>query len=451
MLLRLVGLLNAWERSPYCGEMWTIIMVFLPKPDGGQRPIGLMPLLARVWSRIRQKVCAKWERSIDQSAFWGTSSARGCDKAAWLHNVLVAHAKDSFEVAGSFYVDLAKYYEHIGHEELRTAAQAWGFDLGLLKALCCTYLAPRRARIGSCLSQSVEANGTVVAGCSCATALAKLLLLSALRAAALAAPIARILNVVDDVSAHVVGSTTMVAQQLGAAYREFCAKVEEAHLQLSRHKTKALATSRALRDALLRQPGWDIGEDDFVDVHRDLGGDATSGSYRRVTTTVTRESQGMAQGRKLNRLFRPGLDRARIYRAGPSAKATWGSAIMGVPDGRLRTMRVGAVKAQGRLPRGAALGLASLAQTNGWKHGPLTIVTKTALTAYVEMIWASLLPEAVAQSCLKNGLALAQRLHPWRSVKEPSSALVLTLERVKWGFVQATHTGSTTPRADSTG
>ena len=136
--------------------------------------------------------------------------------------------------------------------------------------MCCTYLAPRRARVGTCLSAAVQANGTVVAGCSCATALAKLLLISALRAAALAAPIARVLNVVDDVSGHVTGACTMVAQQLAAAYRAFCAKVKEANLPLSRNKTKALATSKKLRDALMGQPGWDIGEDDFVEVHRDL-------------------------------------------------------------------------------------------------------------------------------------------------------------------------------------
>eukprot|EP00959_Pyramimonas_sp_CCMP1952_P455828 9472180-Pyramimonas_sp.AAC.1 len=73
--------------------MWTAMMVFLPKPDGGQRPIGLMPLLARIWSRVRQGYTAKWERSLEQPPFWGTSASRGCDKAAWLHNVFVAHAK----------------------------------------------------------------------------------------------------------------------------------------------------------------------------------------------------------------------------------------------------------------------------------------------------------------------------------------------------------------------
>eukprot|EP00959_Pyramimonas_sp_CCMP1952_P012147 256447-Pyramimonas_sp.AAC.1 len=60
-------------------------------------------------------------------------------------------------------MDLQKYYEHIGHAELKVAARAWGFDLGLLRALCVTYLAPRRARISSCLSEAAAPNGTVVA------------------------------------------------------------------------------------------------------------------------------------------------------------------------------------------------------------------------------------------------------------------------------------------------
>eukprot|EP00959_Pyramimonas_sp_CCMP1952_P307205 6429902-Pyramimonas_sp.AAC.1 len=61
----------------------------------------------------------------------------------------------------------------------------------------------------------------------------------------------------------------------------------------------------------MRQPGWDLGPDDFMHMHRDPGGDAISGSHRRVTTAATREQQARAQGRKLTSLFRPGLDRAR--------------------------------------------------------------------------------------------------------------------------------------------
>ncbi|CAK0878763.1 unnamed protein product, partial [Prorocentrum cordatum] len=206
----------------------------------------------------------------------------------------------------------------------------------------------------------------------------------------------------------------MAAQQLGATHRAFCEKVRGANLPLSRHKTKALATSKELRQALMQQPCRDLGPDEFVGMHRDLGGGAISGSHRRVTTAAARELQARAQGRKLTGLFRPGLDRARVYRAGPAAKATRGSAIMGVPNGRLRQLRVGAIKAR----------------------GPLTIATRTALMAYVEVIWASLLPEAAARPCLARGTELAQQRHPWRQVKDPISALVLTLDRVGWGFLQ---------------
>ncbi|CAK0856448.1 unnamed protein product, partial [Prorocentrum cordatum] len=409
VLRRLASALNSWERCPRRGELWAVIVVFLPEPDGGQRPIGLVPLLARIWSRSRLRGRAKWERSIDQQF--------------------------NLEEAGSVYAALAKYSEHIGHEELRIAAQAWGFDQGPLRALCCTYLARPRARIGTCLSDAVMANGTVVAGCSRAAALAHLLRISALRAAAVAAPSARILNVVDDVSCYVTGPCTWVSQQLAAAYRAFCLKVKEAHLPLSRNKTKALATGRKLREALMRQPGWDIEGGDFVDVRRNLGGDSVAGSYQRATTAVARGKAARCQGGKLTRPVRPSISRARVVRAGPTAKASWGSAIIGVPNGRLRRLRVGAIKARGRLGRGAAPGLASLGQSGGWQRDPPTIVAKAALTAYVEMVWAPLLPESVARSCLAIGLGIAKRQRPWRMVKEPISALVLTLERVGWGFV----------------
>eukprot|EP00959_Pyramimonas_sp_CCMP1952_P064352 1343949-Pyramimonas_sp.AAC.1 len=117
-------------------------------------------MLARTWSRIRQRECARWGRPIDQQALWGNSSPRRCERATWLHNSFVAHAKISLEEAGPFYADLSKYDEHIGHFQLKGAAQAWGFNLGLLRAPCCTFRAPRRARISTCLSGAVNANGT---------------------------------------------------------------------------------------------------------------------------------------------------------------------------------------------------------------------------------------------------------------------------------------------------
>ena len=59
----LVLILKQAEKSGRWQEaVELIIIVLLPKPDGGFRPIGLLPLLPRLWMRTRRAVCIKWER-----------------------------------------------------------------------------------------------------------------------------------------------------------------------------------------------------------------------------------------------------------------------------------------------------------------------------------------------------------------------------------------------------
>ena len=43
-----------------------VIIVLLPKSDGGRRPIGLFSLLTRVWMRIRRTVANAWETANDR-------------------------------------------------------------------------------------------------------------------------------------------------------------------------------------------------------------------------------------------------------------------------------------------------------------------------------------------------------------------------------------------------
>ena len=39
-----------------------MLIALLPKPDGGLRPIGLIPLLPRVWARARRDIVTEWEK-----------------------------------------------------------------------------------------------------------------------------------------------------------------------------------------------------------------------------------------------------------------------------------------------------------------------------------------------------------------------------------------------------
>ena len=59
-----------------------VVIVLLPKPDGGYRPIGLLPLLPRVWMRARRAEALEWERCNDRPDLYA-GEGKGADIAAW--------------------------------------------------------------------------------------------------------------------------------------------------------------------------------------------------------------------------------------------------------------------------------------------------------------------------------------------------------------------------------
>ena len=208
LLERFVAILNRWERSPVMVDLWLTIMVFLPKPPPqlGRRPIGLLCMWGRVWSRIRQREVRRWEISVDEAFFWGKSGDTAADRAAYVHNLLVVHARRHGMVSGSVFFDLSRFYENVSHMAMKQAAVHYSFDLSLLRSLCALYRGPRRVRWMSATSRAIVPNGTVVAGCSCATGVVKLLTLCVLKAVAVETPVCRPINLVDDVKLHAVGA-----------------------------------------------------------------------------------------------------------------------------------------------------------------------------------------------------------------------------------------------------
>ena len=50
-------------------------IIFLPKPTGSERPIGLLPTMYRVWCRCRRPVAAERERMHDRKYFLGRQPA----------------------------------------------------------------------------------------------------------------------------------------------------------------------------------------------------------------------------------------------------------------------------------------------------------------------------------------------------------------------------------------
>lgn len=77
LIMLAAGLLGQWPDL-----VGWVIVVLLPKIRGGRRPIGLLPMLPRIWSRTRRDIAAKWERQNARPYMYG-GAGKGAEVAGW--------------------------------------------------------------------------------------------------------------------------------------------------------------------------------------------------------------------------------------------------------------------------------------------------------------------------------------------------------------------------------
>ena len=93
------------------------------------------------------------------------------------------------------------------------------------------------------------------------------------------------------------------------------------------------------------------------DTCRNLGTDAAAGRKRRITVARARLKVASARANRLQRLSAVGVNLSKVQRAGPTVVATWSGPVTGLTDTNLHGLQMSSLKARGRLPRGASLGL----------------------------------------------------------------------------------------------
>ncbi len=124
---------GVWPRG-----LGVVIVVLLPKGDGGFGPIGLFPSAVRIWMRLRRSHAREWEVEHDRS-FLYAGAAKGAQVAAWRQS---AHAEAAVGVGatyGQLLLDLVKAFDDIPRHLLVTEAVAVGFPLRLLRLSLAAY------------------------------------------------------------------------------------------------------------------------------------------------------------------------------------------------------------------------------------------------------------------------------------------------------------------------
>ena len=119
-----------------------VMIVLLPKSDGGRRPIGLFFTTVRRWWRARICDVRAWEATTALPSIFG-GAGMGAQKAAWQAAfVAEAAALTKVDFAESL-VDLLKEFETVPHHVLAAAATAKGYPIRILRLSLAAYRFPR--------------------------------------------------------------------------------------------------------------------------------------------------------------------------------------------------------------------------------------------------------------------------------------------------------------------
>eukprot|EP00971_Amphidinium_carterae_P018580 366577-Amphidinium_carterae.1 len=107
-------MLNVFElgATPPAAVVNSICLI--PKPDGGLRPIGLTPLMFRIWGRIRSSLCRQFMMSVPFHSVTGISW-KTCVRAAYDSQWRTeASAMKRTQVA-ILMLDISKFFERLRH------------------------------------------------------------------------------------------------------------------------------------------------------------------------------------------------------------------------------------------------------------------------------------------------------------------------------------------------
>jgi len=314
-----------------------VLVVLLPKTDGGRRPIGLFPALVRVWARARSMVAKQWEAGHFRCQLFG-GSGMGAQKAAWQ----AAFRAENAALAGGRYaqalLDLVKAFEKVPHDLLIRAASKHGYSPWLLRLSLAAYRLPRTIGVDGTFSRCIQAVCGITAGSVFATTELRLILLDAIDYTCAAWKMVTMSVYVDDATLEAAGPGVLPMAAVAGATDTFTSYVQDTlHLVVS--VAKSVANAGTMREAKLTARLCRSRVLTAVRATKLLGTPSAGGRRRTTAPQRIRVRQFTKKALKIKRLRRLGVNTRHIVRAAGTPSITYGWDVMGVADTVLRAAR----------------------------------------------------------------------------------------------------------------
>jgi len=328
-LLKLLIRCEATGQWPQVIEL--VIICLLPKPDGGFRPIGLLPVLPRIWMRSRRNATQLWERRNNKSYLYA-GEGKGAQVAAWQQSAR-AEAATRFKAAyAQGLLDLVKAFDSVPFRILVREAKKLGYSLRILRLSLLTYTMPRSLRVGMVFSRLLVARCGITAGSGTACTEMRVLMIHVVDAARLEYQLVIPTLYVDDLSAEITASRQAVHDMLVGFLRLVCRMIEEMGMEVSRTKSVCTASDPKLgRGIAAELTEYGI---TYVDRAKSLGAGLGGGTRRNAIVQRKRLTALQARIASFRKLRAMAIDTAKLLRAGGNSGLNYNAAITGVPPPR---------------------------------------------------------------------------------------------------------------------
>lgn len=411
-----------------------VIVVLLPKPDGGFRPIGLLPLIPRVWMKLRRDAARRWE-AANARPYLYAGAAKGATVAAWKQAARAELTQALGVEYGQVLLDLVKAFERIPHHVLVREAVRLDYPLWLLRLSLATYKLERVLRVDRAMSERIVATRGITAGSGLATAEMRLVMIDIVDSALRCHPSVTPTLFVDDLSAESMAGTLHVLKHLVGFTRHVCRRVAADGMEVSATKSICTASSEKL--------GRGIADDladcriPFARMVKSLGTGLGAGRRRCAMVLNKRIKQFRKRISRFRGLRRAGVDTTRVLRTGGVAALTFGEIAAGVSPSMLLQQRraVAAAAAPAAGTAGQHLDMA-LMLADGSAKGrvdPAFEAHAQPIGHWAQAVWNQWLPRSALLRLTADAKArLTRAAHPWQVVRGPAAAFVCSAARLNW-------------------
>ena len=415
--------------------MKLVLIVLLPKPCGGRRPIGLFPTVIRLWMRARSLIPKEWERKNHHPCVYGGPSM-GAQRAAWMAAFQAENAALQKDEYLQTLLDIVKAFEKVRHDVLLDAATRHGYCLWTLRMSLAAYRCPRSVGNDGFYSRCIIATCGITAGSGHATIELKCLLLDMVQDGYLLFRSITFTYYVDDVTIETSGCKDYIHARHGAAVGFILQAFRKIHLEVSAAKSGTLGSSRICVEKSVKMDR--TAKVKALTRGKMLGVYGAGGRVRCTFGQKERLNDVKGRTNRVHWLRGAGVNTQHLVKTTYVPNALYGNECTGMSDSHLNNTRVTVAKASAPPTRGQSADLMFYAADSaGGRLDPAFEGHAMPIRCWSFSWWQSW--HSSEKLCAAHAAAttklITAKASIWQVVTGPTTATIATAWRIGWTFV----------------